>query len=100
LTNASLQVPLLASRLTAGLDLHFVSSARTPAGGKASRFALVDLTLFSKDLPKGFELSGTIYNLFDKRHGFPGGGEHVQDVIVQDGRAARVKLSVRFGGAK
>jgi outer membrane receptor for ferrienterochelin and colicins len=55
-----------------------------------------NLTLFSRGFLKGLELSAGGYNLFDERHGDPGGEEHVQDLIQQDGRTFRVKLKYSF----
>jgi outer membrane receptor protein involved in Fe transport len=85
-------------RLTAGLDLHTVSSRVTLAQNRADAFTVVNLTLFNDRMVMGLELSGSIYNLFDTRYGYPGGEEHRQDVLPQDGRTARVKLAYRFGG--
>jgi outer membrane receptor protein involved in Fe transport len=101
LVNVNLLVPLIPKRptvLTAGLDLHYISSCRTLAGNTAPGFVLTNLTLFSKRLFKRFELSGSIYNLLDSRYGYPGGGEHREDVIYQDGRNVRLKLAYTFGG--
>ncbi len=101
LVNVNLLVPLIPKRptaLTAGLDLHYISSRRTLAGNTAPGFVLTNLTLFSERLFKRFELSGSIYNLLDSRYGYPGGGEHLEDVIYQDGRNVRLKLAYMFGG--
>jgi len=56
----------------------------------------VNWNLFSQHLIKGVELSAGVYNLFDSRYGFPGGSGHLQDVIEQDGRTFRLKLTYRF----
>jgi iron complex outermembrane receptor protein len=63
-----------------------------PAGG----FAVVNLTLFSANLIKNVEFSGSVYNLLDRRYVDPASAFHVQDVIEQDGRTFRVKLTYRF----
>jgi iron complex outermembrane receptor protein len=101
LVNVNLLVPLIPKRptaLTAGLDLHYISLCRTLAGNTAPGFVLTNLTLFSERLFKRFELSGSIYNLLDSHYGYPGGGEHREDVIYQDGRNVRLKLAYTFGG--
>jgi iron complex outermembrane receptor protein len=41
-------------------------------------------------------VSASVYNLFDKSYADPGGGEHVQDRIPQDGRSFRVKVTASF----
>ena len=43
-----------------------------------------------------FDLSASIYNLFDERYSDPGSAELVQDLIPQNGRNLRIKLSWRF----
>ncbi len=100
LANANLLAPLLAGKLTAGLDLHVVSSRQTLAGNPADAFVLANLTLLSTDWLPGLELSGTIYNLLDSRYGYPGGEEHAQDILYQDGTTGRFKISYRFGAAR
>jgi iron complex outermembrane receptor protein len=80
----------------AGLELQYQSTVKTLAGRRADEFVTVNLTLFSKDIVKGLELSASVYNLFDTRYGFPGTGGHLQDTIGQDGRSVRVKLTYRF----
>jgi len=89
-------VPVFTKKLTAGLDLHYAGSAGTLDGSRTRGFVVTNLTLFSHKLYKEFELSGSVYNLFDTHYGYPGGGEHMEDVIYQDGRSARLKLSYTF----
>jgi len=101
LANANLLIPLLPSKptaLTAGLELHYVSARRTLAGNTAPGFVLMNVTLFTQRLFKGLELSGSIYNLLDTHYGYPGGGEHREDILYQDGRNVRLKLIYTFGG--
>ena len=97
LANANLLIPLFSKKLTAGLDLHYASARRTLAGNKAQGFVLTNLTLSSNRFLGGFELSGSVYNLFDKWYGYLGGDEHREDIIYQDGRTVRVKLTYTFG---
>ena len=97
LMNASLLVPLWRNRLSAGLDVHYVSSRRTLLANSAGDFALLNVTLFNERLSNGLEISGTVYNLLNTKYGYPGGEEHTQDLIAQDGRTARLKVSYRFG---
>jgi len=52
--------------------------------------------VFGQRLLKNLDLSASVYNLFDKKYGDPGGAEHLQDIIDQDGRTFRVKLTYRF----
>jgi outer membrane receptor for ferrienterochelin and colicin len=69
---------------------------KTLADHYADNFWITNLTMTYENLVKGLELSASVYNLFDVDYGHPGGGEHVQDIIEQDGRSFRVKLTYRF----
>jgi len=58
--------------------------------------ALVNLTLFSKNLVKNLEASAGVYNLLDTTYFDPASRFHLQNKIAQDGRTFRVKLTYRF----
>lgn len=96
LAKLNLQCPLYQDRIFAGVELQYTSSLRTLAGRRADEFLIANATLFSRELVKGLEFSASVYNLFDTDYGYPGGAEHAQDVIVQDGRTFRLKLTYRF----
>ena len=96
LVKFNLTVPVLRDRLFAGIEEQFTSTRKTLAGGKADAFFVTNLTLFSQNLLQGMELSASVYNLFDTRYSDPGAEEHVQDLLRQDGRSFRVKLTYRF----
>lgn len=92
--NAS--APVMGDALRTGVELQFTSKRITLAGASAAGHLLTNLTLLSERITKGMELSASVYNLFDKRYADPGGQEHVQDLIQQDGRSFRLKMSYRF----
>jgi iron complex outermembrane receptor protein len=79
----------------AGLEAQYVGR-RNSLQGVAREFWLANLTLSSVKLAPGLELSASIYNLFNRSYSDPGAEEHRQDLIRQDGRTARVKLSYAF----
>jgi iron complex outermembrane receptor protein len=95
LARASVSFPL-ADRLSAGVDAKYMSSRRTLAGREAGDVFLANLTLLARRLPGRLEASASVYNLLDRRYGDPGSDEHVQDVLVQDGRTIRFELLWRF----
>ena len=92
----NVMVPLYRDKLFGGLEVLYTSSRKTLAGKDVDDFFVTNLTLFSKNLIKGLELSGSVYNLFDKKYADPAGGEHRMDTIPQDGRSFRVKLTYAF----
>ena len=59
-------------------------------------YGIVNLTLFSQNLVKNLEFSASVYNLLDRQYGDPASRFHTQDLIGQDGRSFRLKLTYRF----
>jgi iron complex outermembrane receptor protein len=57
---------------------------------------VANLTLTSRRIWKRFELSASVYNLFDKRYFDPGTGNMVRDQIEQDGRVFRLNATYSF----
>jgi outer membrane receptor for ferrienterochelin and colicins len=96
LAKLNLTAPLMRDKLFLGIEEQLTDRRKTLAGRYAKLFFVTNLTLFSRNLLKDLELSASLYNLFDYRYGDPGGEEHVQDVIQQDGRTFRVKLTYRL----
>ena len=96
LAKLNYSVPMLDNALRTGAELQYTGSRKTLAGGSAGGHAVANLTLTSQKLAHGLELSASIYNLFDRRYADPARPEHTQDVIPQDGRNFRFKLSYRF----
>jgi outer membrane receptor for ferrienterochelin and colicins len=99
MANALIQAPLFSNKLTVGMDLHYIGHVSTLAGKETSAFVLPNLTISSRPWRR-LEVSGSLYNLFDSKYGYPGRPEHRQDIIYQDGRNMRLKLSYTFGGSK
>ncbi len=111
LAKVNLTIPLVRDKIFFGLEEQYTSKRKTLVNGNfAKSFFVTNLTLHSRELLKGLELSVSLYNLFDYRYGDPGGPEHIQDtvssrfsdpahpldIIQQDGRTFRVKLTYRF----
>lgn len=87
--------PLPGGWLRAGAELQYTGPRRTLAG-ETGGFWLGNLNLTADRLAPGLEASLGLYNIFNKRYADPGGTEHVQDAIRQDGRSIRLKLWYRF----
>jgi iron complex outermembrane receptor protein len=88
--------PVYKDLIFAGADLRYLSSRKTLGGNDTGDCFVANLTLFSRNLLKGLEISASVYNLFDREFGDPGSEEHLQDIIMQDGRTFRVKLTYSF----
>jgi iron complex outermembrane receptor protein len=96
LAKINLIVPLYADKVFAGAEVQYMSKRKTLKGQDTGEVVITNITLFSQRILKGLELSASVYNFFDKKYGDPGGEEHLQDVIRQDGRNFRVKLTYAF----
>lgn len=96
LAKLNLTVPLLRDKVFLGIEEQFTDRRKTRESRYVKAFFVTNLTLFSRNLLKNLELSATLYNLFDYSYGDPAGTTNVQDVIRQDGRVFRVKLTYRF----
>lgn len=96
LARLHLLAPIHRQKLFAGLEVRYRGESRTLLGNTADDFALVNLTLFGRELLPGLDASATLYNLFDTRYAIPGAADHRQDTIPQDGLGFRLKLTYRF----
>ena len=97
LLKGSLTVPLAQKLLLSTVEVLYTGSRHNEPGRSGTDdFFVTNLTLFSKNLLPGLELSASVYNLFDTSYDDIGGSEHLQDVLSQEGRTYRAKLSYRF----
>ena len=96
LAKGSLIAPLYKDKIFAGLDLQYTGSVLTNTRQREDDYLLVNVTLFSRNLAPGLELSASVYNLFDAHYAHPVSAAHTQDVIEQPGRSFRVKLTYKF----
>jgi outer membrane receptor for ferrienterochelin and colicins len=96
LAKFNLTVPLYRNLLLAGFEEQYQSSRLTLGGNQTGASYLSNLTLSSRDLISGLQLSASVYNLFAARNSDPGSPNHIQDSIQQDGRTFRLKLDYRF----
>jgi iron complex outermembrane receptor protein len=93
---ANVSAPFMDDRLRAGLEVQGMSQ-RKSWSGKAPGFALVNLTFLMPSLTKNVELSGSVYNLFERRYFDPVGEElNPVDRIEQNGRNFRLKMVYKF----
>jgi iron complex outermembrane receptor protein len=96
LARGSLTAPLAGRRLLASLDLQYTGPRLTIGTGHAAGFTVVNLALSTRALAKGLFASLGAYNVLDRTPTDPGSQEHVQEVIPQDRRTFRLKLSYTF----
>ena len=93
---AQMSVPLGSDKLSGGLELLYASQRATLGADRTPDAWMLNFTLLSRQLAPGLDLSLSVYNVLGSDISFPGGSEHRQDSIRQDGRTFRVKLNYRF----
>jgi iron complex outermembrane receptor protein len=95
LAKVNIGVPL-GARIDAGFELQYHGSTETLAGARADDFVVGNLSVSGQLARPGLRLSASVYNIFDTRYGYPGAGDHLQDVIEQDGRTVRLNVHYKF----
>jgi len=96
LAKMNLRAPLFGGRLFPGLSMLYTSRRKTLGEGYASGFLVPGFTLSSGKFLKRLEASVSLYNFTDRMYGDPGAEEHRQELIPQDDRTVRAKLTFRF----
>jgi outer membrane receptor for ferrienterochelin and colicins len=104
----NLSVPIVKDKVFVGLEYQYTSDRLslnttyvnnqpiTVQGEDAASFGIFNLTLFSQKLVKNLEFSASVYNVLDARYSDPASSYHTPDVIRQNGRSFRLKLTYRF----
>jgi len=95
LVKAALVLPLL-KYFYASTLCQYESARTTVIGTKTDPFLLTHLTLTSRRLIDHLSVSLQIRNLFDSPYSYPGGPEHLQPSIPQNGREFSLRLEYRF----
>jgi iron complex outermembrane receptor protein len=72
------------------------SSGNLVSGLNAPGYGLLNLTLFSQNLAPGLEVSASVYNLLDHKYSDPSPYYTQLDLIEQDGRSFRLKVTYHF----
>jgi iron complex outermembrane receptor protein len=95
------------ARVSAAAELRYESGRQTVQATRTDPFLIANLNLEIHPFGRagttggvnqldGFDLAVRLTNIFDKRYAYPGGTEHVQAGIVQDGRAVMVRMGYEF----
>jgi iron complex outermembrane receptor protein len=96
LAKLNLIAPLIGEKVFAGGESQYVGKRTSLQGDTARAYYVVNLTLHGRNLVAGFDASAGVYNLFDYRYGDPTGNKLPEDILPQDGRNFRAKLTYRF----
>ena len=96
LAKLNLRAPLFGGKLIPALTFLYTSRRKTLGEEYASGFLLPSFTLSSGKFLKNFDASVSVYNFTNRMYGDPGAEEHLQPVILQNGRTVRAKLTFRI----
>jgi len=96
LAKCALSIPMLEDRLSAGLEVQYTSRRLNTQGGAVGGYTLANLNFLLKNWKNGPTVGLGIYNLLDRDYGHPGGTEHIQAAIPQDGRNYRLQVRYEF----
>ncbi len=88
--------PLWSDKFSLGIEGIYASNRTTLARRNTGEMWLLNATLFSRDMLPNLQVSASVYNILDRKWRVPGGPEHMQDSIEQDGRTVGFKLTYRF----
>jgi iron complex outermembrane receptor protein len=78
----------------AALEILHSSARRTLDGGLTGDATIANVNL-TRALTRSIDVGVTVRNVFDTRYFLPGGPEHKQDAIEQDGRTFVLRMTVR-----
>jgi outer membrane receptor for ferrienterochelin and colicins len=96
IVQASLSAPLIHQKLFLSMNLQYLSRRITLTGQSTAAYVIPSVTLFSRNVLKGWEGSASLYNVFNQKYADPGGNGLAEDALVQDGRTFRIKVGYRF----
>jgi iron complex outermembrane receptor protein len=92
----NLIVPLAHQQLFASVEGQFLGRRLTLLQDSLSSYQVFNFTLLGHALGRHMDVSGSIFNVMDKKYVDPGRPEDPEDAIQQDGRSFRVKITGRF----
>lgn len=98
LAKLNVSAPLWRERLVTGFELIYTGKEKTLGGTNVGNNAIANFTLLARRLPHHLEFSASVYNLFNTAYYDPAAQQHPENVLRQDGRNFRIKLTWRPGG--
>ena len=91
-----LSIPAWGPQSYVAIEGHYLGDRQTIYGQPVAGAATMHLTL-TQPITRSLTLIGTVRNLFDVDYSDPASSQHLQDVIPQNGRTARIGLRWTLG---
>lgn len=91
-----LSMPVFRNKAFLATDFQYVGARRTNLRDEADAYLLGNLTLTSRSLIEGYDVTFSVWNMFDKEYFANGQPQNVQDLIPQGGRAFQCSISRRL----
>ena len=88
--------PVWRDKIFASLELLHSGDRLTLTRQHSGSTWLLNGTVFARELRPGLECSASVYNILNQKFRTPGGSEHRQDTIAQDGTTFLFKMQFRF----
>ncbi len=96
LVKLNLIAPVIEDKLYTAGELQYTSKRMTLAGDYTDGYMVLNLNLSAQLLENRIRASMGVYNVFDEEYFDPASEEHIQDVILQDGRTFRIELTLAY----
>jgi len=96
LIKANLVIPLISDKIFISSQGQYMSLRKTINGNDIEDYFIMNTGLLCMNIIKRLEFSASVYNLFDKIYSDPGSEEFRQEIIEQNGRTFRFKLTYLF----
>ncbi len=96
LAKLNITFPLFGDALSSGIEVQHSAARTTRSGARSDAYTVVNWTLLAHGWLPHLELALSAYNLFGAGYDQPASDVYVQDVIEQDGREVRLKLTYQY----
>ncbi|PWK53910.1 iron complex outermembrane receptor protein [Pleionea mediterranea] len=97
LLKSNVLMPVFDGFWNIGLNAQYLSERKTVFGDWAKAYFLTNMTISSTDdFSEKWQLSASLYNIFDKQYADPASINHTQTTIPQDGRSLYLQANYRL----
>jgi outer membrane receptor for ferrienterochelin and colicins len=92
----NLSVPVWQDKLYTSLESQYVSGRTTTLDARISGYTFTNLIVFTRHFLPGIEFTGGIYNLFNEQYSDPASQPIAAQIVPQNGRNWRLRLTYEF----